>query len=97
MLFSIQWKFLDATKVQCFKAFSAMTPEDDVKDAGEKIKVIGRWHSIGGTGGVCICETDDPGAFTSWMANWSGMCDITVTPVVEDAECRKAYKPKYAQ
>jgi len=33
-----------------------MTPDDDLKDAGEHIKVLGIWSHLNGAGGTCICE-----------------------------------------
>ena len=81
-------------KMDCFKAFSQMTPEDDVKDAGDLVKIVGRWHTLGGGSGVCICETDSVESLTSWMLNWAGMCDIDVIPVIEDATVRKVVSEK---
>ena len=81
-------------KMDCFKAFSKMTPEDDVKDAGDLVKIVGRWHTLGGGSGVCICETDSVESLTSWMLNWAGMCDIDVIPVIEDATVRKVVSEK---
>ena len=83
-------------KMDCFKAFSKMTPEDDVKDAGDLVKIVGRWHTLGGGSGVCICESDSVDAITSWMVNWAGMCDIDVIPVVEDATVRSVVSQKMA-
>lgn len=94
MLYQISWKMYKDKKMDCYKAFSQMTPEDDAKDAGEEIKIIGRWHGVGGGSGVCICETDNVEALTGWMVNWAGMCDITVLPVVEDATLRKVVSEK---
>ena len=65
-----------------------MTPEDDLKDAGDKIKVVGRWHRLSGAGGVCICDTDDHAALNSRMLNWSPICEISVEPMVDDATAR---------
>ena len=56
MLFLIKWSILDENRVNCRNAFGNMT-EDDLKDAGEHIKIVGRWHRLGGSGGVCVCET----------------------------------------
>ena len=94
MLFQISWKMYSDKKLDCFKAFSQMTPDDDVKDAGPNIKIVGRWHSVGGGRGVCICETDNVEDLTSWMVNWAGMCDIDVIPVVEDATVRAVISQK---
>ena len=71
-----------------------MTLEDDLKDAGPNIKIVGRWHHLSGDGGVCICDTDDSAALNSFMLNWSPICDITVSPVVEDASARAAIQAK---
>ena len=89
MLFQISWKMYPDKKMECYKAFSHMSPEDDAKDAGELIKIVGRWHSVGGGSGVCICESDSVDAVTSWMVNWAGMCEIDVEPVVEDSTVRE--------
>ena len=65
-----------------------MTPADDLKDAGEHIKIVGRWHYLSGDGGVCICETDNVSALNSFMLNWAPICDIKVSPMVDDAMSR---------
>jgi len=71
-----------------------MDPADDLKDAGEHIKIVGRWHHMSGDGGVCICETNDASALNSFMLNWSPICDITVNPVVDDASARATIQTK---
>ena len=96
MLFQISWKMYSDKKMDCYKAFSLMTPDDDVKDAGEHIKIVGRWHAVGGGRGVCICETDSVESLTGWMVNWAGMCEIDVEPVIEDATVRSVLREKMA-
>ena len=94
MLFLISWTINSSNRVACWNAFGNMTPADDLKDAGEHIKIVGRWHHLSGDGGVCICETNDASALNSFMLNWSPICDITVNPVVDDASARAAIKTK---
>ena len=94
MLYQISWKMYADKKMDCFKAFSKMTPEDDVNDAGDLVKIVGRWHHLSGDGGVCICETDDSAALNSFMLNWSPICDISVSPVVDDASARASIQTK---
>ena len=96
MLYQITWNMFPEKKMDCYKVFSQMTPDDDVKDAGEDIKIVGRWHSVGGGSGVCICETSNMEALTGWMVNWAGMADLKVVPVVEDATVRKVISEKLA-
>lgn len=94
MLFLISWSIPNQSRVQCWNAFGNMTPEDDLKDAGEHIQVVGRWHKLGGSGGVCIAECSDVSALNSWMLNWSPICEICVEPVVDDASARAAIQTK---
>ena len=96
MLFSITWKMFDNTKLDCYRAFMAMTPADDVSDAGIGVTIVGRWHAVGSGSGVLIAETDDAAALTSFMVNWAGLCDITITPVTDDATTRAVLNGKLA-
>tara|TARA_B100000927_G_C16419490_1_gene450755 strand:+ start:357 stop:659 length:303 start_codon:yes stop_codon:yes gene_type:complete len=88
MLFQVNWEIYGDKKNKCSRIFSQMREDDDVKDHGDKIKIIGRWHRFGGKGGVCICETDDEKELCSWLQNWQSMCHIEVYPVVNDKDAR---------
>ena len=94
MLFLISWKVKSENRISCFNTFAKMTPEDDLKDTGDGIKVIGRWHLLDGSGGECIAECDDASKLNSWLLNWSPICDINVSPVVEDASARETIRSK---
>jgi len=94
MLFLISWSISAANRVPCWNVFGNMTPADDLKDAGEHINIVGRWHHLSGDGGVCICETDNVSALNSFMLNWSPICDIKVSPVVDDAMSRASLQDK---
>ena len=94
MLFLVKWSIPSENRVNCWNTFGNMTPEDDVKDAGEHIRVVGRWHRLGGTGGVCVCETESHDALNSWMLNWSPICNIEVEPLVDDASARASIQTK---
>ena len=95
MLFSITWSIPSQNRVQCLNAFGNMTPEDDLKDTGEHVKIVGRWHQLNGGGGVCIAECSDSSALNSFMLNWAPLCDITVVPVVEDSVARESLQSKH--
>ena len=94
MLFLISWNISSANRVACWNVFGNMTPADDLKDAGEHINVHGRWHRLNGASGVCVCETDSAAALNSWMLNWSPICEISVEPIVNDADSRAALHGK---
>lgn len=94
MLFLINWSVSSANRIPCWNAFGKMTPAHDLKDAGDSIKIVGRWHKLSGSGGMCICECSDVSALNSWMLNWSPICDISVEPVVDDAMARSNIQTK---
>jgi len=66
-----------------------MSEQDDAQDAGTSVRIVGRWHRVGGSGGVCVCESEDPVHVARWATNWSEVCDITVEPVLEDGPLRE--------
>jgi hypothetical protein len=88
MLFQINWTIFPDKRLQCNTIFSQMTPEDDEKDSGEHVRIIGRWHNMGRASGTCICESDSSEHVLRFITNWSTLCDIDVIPVVEDAIAR---------
>ncbi len=94
MLFQVSWNVESQNRMACWNAFGNMTAVDDLKDAGDDIKVRGRWHHLGGGGGTCICECTSAAALNAWMLNWGGICNITVVPVVNDADARKSLQEK---
>ena len=94
MLFQISWSIPNEKRIECWNNFGKMTPDDDLKDAGPNIKMLGRWHHIGGGGGVCIAECSDSSSLNSWMLNWSPICKIDVVPVVTDESARESIRTK---
>ena len=94
MLFLVSWSIPQNNRVQCWNVFGNMTPADDLKDAGDDITIVGRWHKMGGTGGVCICDCNSVNSINSWMLNWAPICEISCVPVVNDADSRSALHGK---
>ena len=94
MLFQISWSIPNEKRIDCWNNFGKMTPDDDLTDAGPNIKMIGRWHHLGGGGGVCIAECSDASSLNSWMLNWSPICQIDVVPVVTDESARESIRSK---
>ena len=94
MLFLISWSINSENRVGCWNVFGNMTPADDLKDAGDNIKVVGRWHRMGGVGGVCIADCASAADLNSWMLNWSSICEISAVPVVDDATARAGLQGK---
>ena len=94
MLFQINWTVSNGNRIECWNSFGKMSPEDDLKDTGEDIRVVGRWHDLSGSSGVCIAECNDTSKLNSWMLNWAPICVISVIPVVEDETARANIRSK---
>ena len=43
---------------------------------------------------MCIAECNNPKALNSFMLNWAPLCNITVTPVVDDSMARESLQDK---
>ena len=93
----LTWRVHPDKRQAAFTAFSQMTSEDDKKDMGEKIKLIGRWHDLSQFTGVAICESNDAQAVASWALNWNSVLDIETVVVLDDEEARAVGRNKIAE
>jgi uncharacterized protein with GYD domain len=50
------------------------------------IKVLHEWSTIGGGGGVIVCETDDPKALAQASLAWSDLLKSDIFPVLNTEE-----------
>jgi len=53
---------------------------------GEGVKVLGRWHNVDCSGGFSLYESDSAAALHLGAAKWADLLEISVVPVIEDAE-----------
>ena len=97
MKFMLTWRVHPDKRQATFNAFSQMTVEDDKKDMGEKIKLIGRWHDLSKFTGVAICESDDAQAVASWALNWNNVLDLETVVVLDDEEARTVGRNKVTE
>ena len=96
MKFMVTWRVHPDKRQAVFNAFSQMTAQDDKKDTGDKIKLIGRWHDLSEFTGVAICESDDAQAVASWALNWNNVLDLKTVVVLDDEEARAVGRNKLA-
>jgi hypothetical protein len=96
MKFMVTWRTHADKRQAVFNAFSQMTADDDKKDMGDKIKLIGRWHDLSQFTGVAICESDDAQAVASWALNWNNVLDVQTVVVLDDEEARAVGRNKIA-
>lgn len=55
----------------------------------EGVKMLGRWHAVGGHGGFVLAETADPVALGKWMQEWTDYLEFDITPVNDDENVMK--------
>src|SRR4051795_10717630 len=97
MKFMVSWRVHPDKRQAVLSAFSEMTADDDKKDMGPKIKLIGRWHDLSEFTGVIICESDDAQDIASWVLNWNNVLDLKTVPVLDDEEAREVGRKKKAE
>jgi len=97
MKFMVKWRIHSDKRQAALAAFAQMTEEDDKKDTGDNIKLIGRWHDVSDGSGVAICESDDPMAMAHWALNWNSFLDIETRMVLDDEEVRAVGRQRLAQ
>jgi Domain of unknown function (DUF3303) len=54
------------------------------------------WHNVGEGTGVAVCESDSAAAVYRWALNWAPVLDVTVEPVLDDAEARAVINAAYS-
>jgi hypothetical protein len=48
------------------------------------VKMLTRWHSVGGGRGFCVGESDDTVAVGKWVQEWSDLMSFEVYPALDD-------------
>lgn len=69
------------------------TVQDRFKKTGggptDGVKMLGRWHAVGGHGGYVLAETSDSVALGKWMQEWTDYLEFEITPVNNDEDVMK--------
>ena len=56
---------------------------------GEGVKMLGRWHALGGGHGFVLIESNDTVAIGKWMQEWNDLLEFEVIPVSNDEDVMK--------
>jgi hypothetical protein len=81
MKFIVQWSGEPSAELAVIERF--------MKTGGqppEGIKLVGRWHAIGGLHGVAIVEADDTRAMAAMSLQWADLLSVRVFPALTDEE-----------
>lgn len=81
MKFMVTWKLPAANNREAINRFLATggTPP-----AG--LTSLGRWHAADVSGGWHLVETNDPKLLHQHSVEWADLLDLTIVPVLDDAD-----------
>jgi hypothetical protein len=85
MKFMASWSIQQAKWLPLCKRWSSMSPQERA-NAGDGVKIIGRWHDMAARSGVAIFESDDLAAVQRYAGQWNPCMDIALAPVLDDEE-----------
>jgi hypothetical protein len=91
MKFMVTWRVHDDKRTEVLGMWSSLTPKQR-SDAGEGVKIVGRWHDLAAGMGVLIAETDNLTALNRYLGQWNPFMDVEVVPVLDDEESAAAAK-----
>ena len=83
MKFMVTYAFTTDNWVSGLKRF---TGSDPAQEFPEGVTMIGRWHNVASRSGFAILESNSAEALMNWAVKWNDILELTITPVVEDAE-----------
>ncbi len=85
MKFRVTWSIHEDKWLPVLKKWISMSPQERA-NAGDGVKIIGRWLDMAGRTGVLIVESNDLGAVQRYIGHWNPYMAIELTPVVDDEE-----------
>lgn len=89
MKFMVSWSIDQDKWIPILEKWTSMTPEER-GDAGEGVKIVGRWHDFAARTGVLILEASNTDALALYLGQWNPHMDMDVSPVLDDEESAKA-------
>ena len=94
MQFMVTWTLYKETFDEALTYFSQMTAEDDREQLGDAVTMVGRWNDLVSGTGVAIFESDDLSAVNDFCLNWTNVCKMKITPVLDDEKVRAIWRAR---
>jgi Protein of unknown function (DUF3303) len=91
MKFRCNWSIPHDNWLPVPKKFTSMSSQEQT-NAGDGVKIIGRWHDVAERTGVVIFESNDPAAVQRYLGLWNPHMEIDLAPVLDDAEATAVYR-----
>ena len=85
MKFMGTWNIPQDKLLPILRIWIGMSPREQM-NAGEGVKIIGRWFDAAARQGVAIFESNDLVAAQRYIGKWNQHMDIDLLPVLDDEE-----------
>jgi len=84
MLFMITYAFVPEIRDEAQQRFKKT---GGLPGAG--VKMLGRWHNLGGHSGFILVESNDSVAIGKWIQEWTDLLEFDIVPVNSDEDDMK--------
>ena len=85
MKFMATWSIQQDKWLPVLKKWVSMSPQERT-NAGEGVKIVGRWFDAAARTGVGIFESNDLAAVSRYVAQWNSYMEIDLVPVLDEEE-----------
>lgn len=79
------YSFAQEKWLPVLKKWTSMSPQERA-DAGDGVKILGRWHDLAGRKGVAIFEAENLAPVQRYIGQWNPHMEIDLAAVVDDEE-----------
>jgi hypothetical protein len=79
------WSIPQDKWLPVLKKWVSMSPQERT-NAGEDVRIVGRWFDIAARTGVGIFESSDLAAVSRYIAQWNSYMEIDLVPVLDEEE-----------
>lgn len=81
MLFIVSWSIKPENRN---KAIERFLKTGAVPPTG--VKMLGRWHAVGGSSGMGVVEASDPVPIQQWVLEWNDIMKMDVQAALTDEQ-----------
>ncbi len=81
MKFIVQWNGLPTAENSVIERFTKTGGQPP-----EGVKMLGRWHAIGGLHGFAVVEAEDTRGLSALALEWGDLLTMSIVPAVTDEE-----------
>ena len=85
MKFLASWSIPEDKWLPVCKRWGSMSAQERA-NAGDGVRIIGRWHHMTARTGVVILQAEDLAAVQRYVGQWNAHLDAELVPVLDDEQ-----------